>query len=51
VVVEGRGGDPGFVGDLTDPGGGVAAAGEEADGGVPDAVPGVAVSLGYRSID
>jgi len=51
VVVEGRGGDPGFVGDLADAGGGVAAGGKEANGGVPDAVPGVAVSPSYRSID
>jgi hypothetical protein len=51
VVVERGGGDPGFVGDLADAGGGVAAGGEEADGGVPDPGSGVGISLGYRSID
>jgi hypothetical protein len=51
VVVEGGGGDSGFVGDLADAGGGVAAGGEEADGGVPDPSSGVGMPLGYRSID
>jgi hypothetical protein len=51
VVVKGGGGDPGFIGDLADTGGAVAASGEEADGGIPDPGSGVGISLGYRSID
>jgi hypothetical protein len=49
-MIEGGGGDPGFVGDLADPGGGVAAAGKEADGCIANPASSV-VSLGYRSID
>jgi hypothetical protein len=53
VVVERRRRHPGLVGDLADPGGRVAAGGEEADGGVADAQAGVrcSLALAYRSID
>jgi hypothetical protein len=51
VVIESGGGDPGFVGDLADACGGIAAGGKEADGGIPDPSSGVGISLGYRSID
>jgi len=51
VVVEGRRGDPGVIGDLANSGGGVAAGGEEANGGVANPGSGIGISLGYRSID
>jgi hypothetical protein len=51
VVVERRRGDPGVVGDLPDPCGGVAAGGEETDGGIANPGSGIGISLGYRSID
>jgi DNA ligase D-like protein (predicted 3'-phosphoesterase) len=51
VVVKGRRGDPGFVGDLADPGGGVAAGSKETNGGVADTSARVWISLPYRSID
>jgi hypothetical protein len=51
VVVERRGGDAGVVGDLPNPGGGVAAGGEETDGSVANPGSGIRISLGYRSID